>query len=176
MALERGERRLAAKHHAGKVTFQLTSAEIDAAAWQNATLDSGKWRLAVLDGDEAKLREEVFGSADAIAVTGDFNGDGTSEIGIYFKGSGSSTSTAMATGTTSDLWAQLGTQDDLPVTGDWDGDGKDDIGIYGPAWPRDPRAIEHEPGLPDPDNPDVPEGKMKNVPPHRGRRPTADGS
>jgi hypothetical protein len=62
-----------------------------------------------------------------------------------------------------DLWAQLGSRDDLPVTGDWDGDGKTDIGIFGPVWPKDPRAIVHEPGLPAPTN--EPAGKPKNVPP-----------
>jgi serine-aspartate repeat-containing protein C/D/E len=61
-----------------------------------------------------------------------------------------------------DLWAKLGHKGDRPVTGDWDGDGKTDIGIYGPAWAGDPRAVAHEPGLPDPhnENTDV----HKNVP------------
>ncbi len=56
--------------------------------------------------------------------------------------------------------------DDLPVTGDWDGDGKTDIGIFGPAWPRDPHAIQHEPGMPDAANyPGPIAKKVKNIPP-----------
>ena len=61
-----------------------------------------------------------------------------------------------------DLWAKLGHKGDQPVTGDWDGDGKTDIGIYGPAWPGDPRAVAHEPGLPDPHNANT--RVQKNIP------------
>ena len=98
------------------------------------------------------LREEVFGTADALAVTGDFNGDGVTDIGIFIDGQWFLDLNGNGQWDEGDLWAKLGSQDDLPVTGDWDGDGKTDIGIYGPAWPRDPWAIAHEPGLPDPDN------------------------
>jgi hypothetical protein len=52
------------------------------------------------------------------------------------------------------------------VTGDWDGDGKTDIAIFGPAWPRDPWAVAHEPGVPDAENwPTKSSRKMKNMPP-----------
>src|SRR5207253_2200245 len=61
-----------------------------------------------------------------------------------------------------DLWAKLGHRGDRPVTGDWDGDGKTDIGIFGPAWQGDPRAIAHEPGLPDPHNENT--NVHKNIP------------
>jgi hypothetical protein len=64
-----------------------------------------------------------------------------------------------------DLLARLGDSEDRPVTGDWDGDGKDDIGIYGPMWQRDPDAIAHEPGLPNPDNAPYTAVRPKNVPP-----------
>jgi hypothetical protein len=150
-----------------KATFQLTSAELDSTAWKNATLNSGQWQLAVLYGDEVKLvRKEVFGSSDALAVTGDFNGDGVTDIGVFIDGHWYLDLNGNGQWDEGDLWAQLGSQDDTPVTGDWDADGKTDIGIYGPAWPRDPWAIQQEPGLPDTDNfPTLPEGKMKNVPP-----------
>ena len=85
-------------------------------------------------------------------VTGDFNGDGKTEIGIYYKGEWFLDLNGNGEWDGDDLWAKLGTEADRPVTGDWDGDGKDDIGIFGPAWPGDPRHLEHEPGLPDPDN------------------------
>ncbi|MCI0332504.1 MAG: hypothetical protein L0228_04700 [Planctomycetes bacterium] len=149
------------------VRFQLTSLEIDATAWQNVQLTNGQWKLATVNGDHVTvLREEVFGSADAVAVTGDFNGDGVTDIGVFIDGHWYLDLNGNGQWDEGDLWAQLGSQDDSPVTGDWDADGKTDIGIYGPAWPRDPWAVTREPGLPDTDNfPTVPEGKMKNMPP-----------
>jgi hypothetical protein len=140
---------------------------MDAAHWQNVQLDNGRWTLATVDGDRAVvLRDEVFGALNAIPVTGDFNGDGVTDIGVFVAGHWYLDLNGNGRWDEGDLWAQLGSQDDLPVTGDWDADGKTDIGIYGPAWPRDPWAIAREPGLPDADNfPTVPEGKMKNVPP-----------
>ena len=80
---------------------------------------------------------------------------------------GISISTATARGTRATCGPSSATQDDLPVTGDWDDDGKTDIGIYGPAWARDPWAIQHEPGLPDCGQLSrrSPLAKTKNVPP-----------
>jgi len=150
-----------------EVRFQLTSVEIDAVAWQNAQLTNGLWTFAAVNGNEVTvLREEIFGTANSLAVTGDFNGDGVTDIGVFIDGHWYLDLNGNGHWDESDLWAQLGSQDDLPVTGDWDADGKTDIGIYGPAWPRDPWAISREPGLPDTDNfPTLPEGKMKNMPP-----------
>jgi protocatechuate 3,4-dioxygenase beta subunit len=147
--------------------FQLTSAHIDAAAWMKAPLDGSHWTLATVNGSNVVvLREETFGSAKALPVTGDFNGDGIADLGVFIDGQWFLDLNGNGVWDEGDLWAQLGSQDDLPVTGDWDADGKTDIGIYGPAWPRDPWAIEREPGLPDADNfPTRPPGKMKNVPP-----------
>jgi hypothetical protein len=123
--------------------------------------------MAALHGDQLTiLREATFGNADALAVTGDFNGDGVTDIGVFVDGHWYLDLNGNGEWDSGDLWAQLGSQDDSPVTGDWDDDGKTDIGIYGPAWPRDPWAISREPGLPDADNyPTLPDGKMKNMPP-----------
>src|SRR5690606_3611577 len=99
-------------------------------------------------------------------VVGDFDGDGVSDIGVFLNGQWFIDINGNGRWDDGDLWAKLGSGEDLPVTGDWDADGKADIGIYGPAWERDPWAVEHEPGLPDPDNfPTHPIGKMKNMPP-----------
>ena len=50
VALERGERRLAAEHDAEReVRFQFTSAQIDVAGWQNVPLDAGR-----LDAGDAR--------------------------------------------------------------------------------------------------------------------------
>jgi protocatechuate 3,4-dioxygenase beta subunit len=150
-----------------EVRFRFTSAQIDAVGWHNVEMDRGRWLLATVDGDRAvPLREELFGSVDAIPVVGDYNGDGVCDIGVFIDGQWYLDLNGNGRWDEGDLWAELGTRDDRPVTGDWDFDGKTDIGIYGPAWPRDPWAVMHEPGLPDADNfPIRPEGKMKNVPP-----------
>ncbi len=147
--------------------FQLTSTTIDIARWQTMPMDQARWQLAVLDGDKVKiLRDELFGTKNSIPVTGDFNGDGITDIAVYIDGQWFIDLNGNGKWDEGDLWAQLGSQEDLPVTGDWDADGKADIGIYGPAWTRDPWAIEREPGLPDADNfPTRPEGMMKNMPP-----------
>jgi protocatechuate 3,4-dioxygenase beta subunit len=149
------------------VRFQMTSMQLTAAAWQNTSLDRGRWTLATVEEDAVVvLREEVFGSENATPVVGDFNGDGVSDIGVFAAGHWFLDLNGNGRWDAGDLWAHLGADGDLPVTGDWDADGKEDIGIYGPAWPRDPWAVTHEPGLPDLDNfPVKPEGKMKNVPP-----------
>ncbi len=150
-----------------EVRFQLTSTQIDVTTWQNMPLDQARWQLGLLDGDKIVIkREAIFGNAKSVPVTGDFNGDGVTDIAVFIDGQWFIDLNGNGKWDEGDLWAQLGTQDDLPVTGDWDADGKMDIGIYGPAWSRDPRAIEHEPGLPDVANfPTKPVGKMKNMPP-----------
>ena len=134
-------------------------------------LDQGDWILAQNKNTHlSHLRTLEFGSKKAIPVSGDFNGDGKDEIGIYVDGQWYLDINGNGRWDDADLWAKLGTRDDLPVTGDWDADGKDDIGIYGPAWARDPRAIESDPGLPDSDNTRQhtflnQKTKTKNIPP-----------
>jgi serine-aspartate repeat-containing protein C/D/E len=147
--------------------FQLTSTQIDVANWQSVPLARATWTLAILDGSKVVIeRQGVLGNEKAIPVTGDFNGDGVTDIGVYIDGQWFLDLNGNGRWDEGDLWAKLGTQDDLPVTGDWDADGKTDIGIYGPAWSRDPWAISREPGLPDADNfPNNAPRKFKNMPP-----------
>lgn len=123
---------------------------------------SWKFRQVDIDGEEAR-RRAVFGTPDAIPVTGDFNGDGITEQGVFVNGQWFIDLNGNGQWDPGDLWAKLGHDGDLPVTGDWDGDGKTDIGIFGRAWPGDPMAVDEEPGLPDPHN--VPLGRPKNIPP-----------
>jgi protocatechuate 3,4-dioxygenase beta subunit len=131
-----------------------------------AELSQAKWRLLASDIEGGAFSDLLFGSEDAIPVAGDWNGDGVSDVGVFLDGDWYLDLDGDGRWSEGDLWAQLGSRDDLPVTGDWDGDGKTDIGIYGPAWPRDPHAIEREPGMPDYANHPGPHGtKAKNVPP-----------
>ena len=113
------------------------------------TLDAGHGRR---QQRRRAARGSVRHATNAMPVTGDFNGDGVTTSACSSTASGSSISTATASGTRATCGPSSAAQDDLPVTGDWDADGKTDIGIYGPAWPRDPWAIAREPGLPDADN------------------------
>lgn len=122
-------------------------------------------------GDREPSDRRAFGLRDGIPVTGDFNGDGITEFGMFYQGHWFIDINANGVWDDGDLWAQLGDENDRPVTGDWDGDGKTDIGIFGPIWQGDMRAVPVEPGLPDPLN--HIRGKSKNLPP--GREEATDG-
>jgi len=126
----------------------------------NMELDGATWSLF---GEDGVPKQYMFGAPNGRPISGDFNGDGTSEIGVYIDGQWFIDLNGNGVWDAGDLWAKLGTEKDRPVVGDWDGDGKDDIGIYGPAWAGDPRAIRAEPGIPDPYN--APKDRLKNPPP-----------
>jgi protocatechuate 3,4-dioxygenase beta subunit len=134
---------------------------VDKAEWQADRLRDGIWSIHSTEAGQSE--EFLFGLPGAIAVTGDWNGDGRAQLGIYYKGEWFLDLNGNGRWDEGDLWAKLGSAADLPVVGDWDGDGKDDIGIFGPEWAGDPRQIEQEPGLPDPDN--IRRIKPKNLPP-----------
>ena len=139
---------------------------LDFTNWKADRLRGGSWMTPVSYRDgkqDPDFHETLFGIQGAIPVVGDFNGDGISEIGVYYLGEWFLDLNRNGRWDEDDLWARLGTADDLPVTGDWNGDGKDDIGIFGPEWEGDARALRVEPGLPDSEN--SPKDKPKNVPP-----------
>jgi hypothetical protein len=114
----------------------------------------------------------VFGLRGAVPIAGDWNGDGVSELGVFYQGQWYLDLNGNGQWDEEDLWAVLGDGKDIPVVGDWDGDGKDDIGIFGPMWPGDPKALRHEPGEPDAQNRPTlvpPHNNPKNVPPDPDR-------
>ena len=132
-------------------------------SWQSERLSDVQWvltsRRETAEGEEEEellvargQRLMLFGLVGALPVSGDFNGDGLDEFGVYHEGEWFIDLNGNGRWDTGDLWAKLGTKQDLPVTGDWDGDGKDDIGIYGPEWTGDERALKYEAGLPDASN------------------------
>jgi hypothetical protein len=125
-----------------------------------------QWLLGLPGQDEEGVensRVVRFGMRNGIPVTGDFNGDGVTDVGFYYNGQWYIDLNGNSKWDSIDLWAKLGNDGDKPVTGDWDGDGKTDIGIFGRAWPGDPHAVKQEPGLPTPHNKHT--GRQKNVPP-----------
>ncbi|MBL9123528.1 MAG: carboxypeptidase regulatory-like domain-containing protein, partial [Planctomycetaceae bacterium] len=138
----------------------LSSNRFDLTSWTGAPMNHGQWEL--LTQDETP-RQVVFGLADGIPVTGDFNGDGITDIGVFADGEWFIDLNGNGIWDEDDLWVKLGAAGDLPITGDWDGDGKTDIGVYGPEWGGDNLAIRAEPGLPDPYNRVT--GPVKNLPP-----------
>jgi hypothetical protein len=142
---------------------KLTALRAEELAWLSNMEDS-RWTLASTDAESQPARKLLFGMRDAIPITGDFNGDGVSDIGVFKDGQWFIDVNGNGVWDEGDLWAKLGYEGDKPVAGDWDGDGKDDIGVFGRAWAGDPRHIAHEPGLPDSHN--VKKGsREKNVPP-----------
>jgi hypothetical protein len=96
------------------------------------------------DGNESEYSNEVFkriqpridasfnfGSSADIPVTGDWNGDGYTDIGVFRKGYwylDSNGNGVWEKGV--DLTLKFGSSADIPVTGDWNGDGYTDIGVF----------------------------------------------
>lgn len=145
----------------GEMLVDASSNLFNVSAWTGGDMDEAQWTL-VRDYEQPGTTP-VFGAANSIPISGDFNGDGHSEVGVFRDGEWFIDLNANGQWDEGDLWAQLGKEGDKPVVGDWDGDGKDDIGIFGPSWPGDPRAVSREPGLPHSLN----RSKLtaKNVPP-----------
>lgn len=121
--------------------------------WDEGENTDGEWRLMTLDGEVVRQSETMtLGHEDAVALVGDFDGDGDDEAAVYVAGKWFVDLNGNGVWDSGDLWILLGTEADRPVVGDWDGDGKDDIGIFGRQWERDPIRIRKDAGLPDPGN------------------------
>lgn len=71
-----------------------------------------------------------YGTAYDVPVTGDWNGDGISTIGVFRGGVWHLDVDGDGRFTSRDVAAQFGTQGDLPVVGDFNGDGIDEIGTW----------------------------------------------
>ena len=119
-------------------------------------LSDGRWQVMLSGtGTLSKPRDRDgirMGHADAIALTGDFDGDGDDEAVLFMAGQWYIDMNGDGQWDAGDLWVRLGTELDRPVVGDWDGDGKDDVGIFGRRWENDTKRIRQDPGLPDPAN------------------------
>jgi len=78
-----------------------------------------------------------FGISEDTPVTGDWNGDGKTEIGVYRKSIGwwflDYNAEGTWSGCSTDRCFNFGISEDTPVTGDWNGDGKTEIGVFRPS-------------------------------------------
>lgn len=151
--------------HGGRFV-NVAEARLDVFHAHRAAMQQARWLLRAADGS---TREVQFGMPDGIPVTGDWDGDGHTDLGVFRQGEWFLDLDGDGRWSDGDLWAQLGDTRDLPVTGDWDGDGKTDIGIFGPEWPGDRRAALREPGLPDAENQVT--VAAKNIPPQPDEAP-----
>lgn len=126
---------------------------LDAQTWTIDEANPSQWTFVSTEKNKMQsMRRKAFDVAGAIPLAGDFNGDGQDELALFLEGEWLIDINGNGRWDKGDMWAKLGTEEDLPVIGDWDGDGKDDIGIFGPEWASDNKALENEPGIPDPEN------------------------
>ena len=126
--------------------------------WTKSDHAKGRWSITPIEAADSTAHRQgrstsiVLGDENAIALTGDFDGDGSDEAVIYVAGQWFVDLNGNGFWDSGDLWVKLGTALDRPVVGDWDGDGKDDVGIFGRQWQHDPQKIARDRGLRDPAN------------------------
>jgi hypothetical protein len=82
--------------------------------------------LRAADGSVTRIK---FGSVGSIPVTGDWDGDGRTDVGVYDKG-GSPWTLRLRKGQTRTVSFGRG---GLPVAGDWNGDGAESPGSWSPS-------------------------------------------
>ncbi|MEX0642795.1 MAG: SdrD B-like domain-containing protein [Pirellulales bacterium] len=80
----------------------------------------------------ADLIDHVFhyGVPGDVPITGDWNGDGTRQIGVFSDGEWQLDLNGDGRFTEVDATIAFGAAGDLPVVGDFNGDGVDEIGVY----------------------------------------------
>jgi len=75
-----------------------------------------------------------FGTSGDIPIVGDWDSDGTDDVGVFqSSSSGGYFSLDMDNSlswTAADRYGQFGTSGDIPIVGDWDSDGTDDVGVF----------------------------------------------
>ena len=86
---------------------------------------------------EGRMRADVidhvfrYGSENDIPISGDFNGDGVTNIGLYRRGTWYLDIDGDGRWSKTDVYIEnFGTSQDLPVVGDFNGDGIDQLGIF----------------------------------------------
>lgn len=98
---------------------------------------TGQWIFLTENAIGALQFSVNFGGQPAdLPVTGDWDGDGRTDIGVFRNGT---FHLALLKGNGGPVILQLqtpftfGQAGDLPVAGDWNGDGRDDVGVFRPG-------------------------------------------
>jgi SpoIID/LytB domain protein len=91
---------------------------------------TGIWGLRTSTGDTVSF---YFGNPLDIPYAGDWNGDGTTTLGLYRQSTGFLFLRNSNTQGIADINIYYGNPGDLPVAGDWNGDGTDTVGIFRPS-------------------------------------------
>ncbi len=91
----------------------------------------------IWDGPVIDKQSSTFGASGDLPVTGDWNLDGRTEIGVFrstthtfyldYNGNG------LWNGAVTDRQYTFGANGDLPVSGDWNLDGRTEIGVFRPS-------------------------------------------
>jgi hypothetical protein len=86
---------------------------------------------------QGKLRSDLidhvfqYGSEGDMAISGDWNGDGITNIGLFRDGTWYLDADGNGRWTPGDVYIEsVGVTGDIPVVGDWNGDGVDELGVY----------------------------------------------
>ncbi len=102
-------------------------------AASNAVKPSGTWFLRNANSAGGSIGGFNYGSPGDVAVSGDWDGNGTTTVGVYRP----STSTWFLRNANSAGGSiggfTFGNPGDIPVVGDWDGNGTTTIGAYRPS-------------------------------------------
>ena len=82
----------------------------------------------------ASVPAVTLGDTNDLPVTGDWDGDGRTDVGVYDQATATFTLRNVdEDGTGLDRQRQFGKAGDLPAVGDWDGNGKTDLGVWNPT-------------------------------------------
>ncbi|MBL8852370.1 MAG: hypothetical protein JNK57_00235 [Planctomycetaceae bacterium] len=89
-------------------------------------------KQGVVGRNRADVIDHVFsfGQEGDVAISGDFNGDGITQIGVFNNGAWTIDSNGDGKLDDRDQPFQFGQVGDIPVVGDFDGDGISDLAIY----------------------------------------------
>jgi len=71
-----------------------------------------------------------YGEEGHVPITGDWNGDGVSSIGIFHNGTWYLDADGDGRWSAADVKVTMGQSGDVPVVGDWNGDGATKLGVY----------------------------------------------
>lgn len=100
--------------------------------WYLDSNNNKSWNFSISSTRQSDARFTLGMSGD-LPVTGDWNGNGGTEVGVFRNGyfyldTNGNKQWDSATG--GDALFRFGTAGDIPVSGDWNSDGKTDVGVY----------------------------------------------